>query len=714
MLGLIGASLGSLAKKVLKEQAVKIGKAVYERTLKPVILKLREKAIELTRKVMMDPLDANLGARLDEVEADIRTLERAEAKLPVESMGTTEESRAKSRIEDAELDRRFKTKSISGYDADKALIDAKTRAKGRVVGGRPSTIDFGSGYKESYAMKPTQSLQARLPKALEAIGGITEDSMFGVELAPIKDALEIQEENLLEARLFNSGKKLHPDGVAIRVEMQSIPRPAERHWMGDPMERAMYRASKTAVYDGGGVLSKALGPETLLEKSERMMREMGLDIEYTGKHQSAEALGTAYDKLSAETDAMQEKAFEKDFQAYRQRTMQSIAQEGVVREPQSIEMQDLRRNPDTVHEELREPLLDHSAEPLEVESGPRPSRWNRFKKKWDFLAYKERPLMDLEGVMRFKPAPVRSKFTFKDWSAGLKTRPKMTAAQKAAFTEELRTADIFVSGTGSELFVNFAKSIGSNAAMAAAMVALGFVLPKKAQKGMTYAFDALAVAELLAGNPAMAVMTGGMELWKEFGVQAKRSKYNIESDRDHGKVFGYVRDGKNWYPAFVDQHEKWHGGLGERGNDLDLVYGTELIMRVMPDGTIEPDILHPMGKRHVSGSDKDLLMSTKEVADKQSMRDWYLLGPDDMETVRIGGQDVVKPKAEMTVYEDDWSKCRTCFRDSRRRRLARSTCPRGGRPTWTCAGAWTTCTTGGSGRTTSSGSTTRASTRVSR
>ena len=113
MLGLIGASLGSLAKKVLREQAVKIGKAVYERTLKPVILKLRDKAIELTRQVMMDPLDANLGARLDEVEADIRTLERAEAKLPVESMGTTEESRAKSRIEDAELDRRFKTKSIS-------------------------------------------------------------------------------------------------------------------------------------------------------------------------------------------------------------------------------------------------------------------------------------------------------------------------------------------------------------------------------------------------------------------------------------------------------------------------------------------------------------------------------------------------------------------------------------------------------------------------
>ena len=48
--------------------------------------------------------------------------------------------------------------------------------------------------------------------------------MFGVELAPIKDALEIQEENLLE-------------GEATRKSI----RPAERRWMGDPMERAMYR-----------------------------------------------------------------------------------------------------------------------------------------------------------------------------------------------------------------------------------------------------------------------------------------------------------------------------------------------------------------------------------------------------------------------------------------------------------------------------------------
>ena len=42
MLGLIGASLGGLAKKLLKDQAKKIGKALYERHLKPIIGKLRD------------------------------------------------------------------------------------------------------------------------------------------------------------------------------------------------------------------------------------------------------------------------------------------------------------------------------------------------------------------------------------------------------------------------------------------------------------------------------------------------------------------------------------------------------------------------------------------------------------------------------------------------------------------------------------------------
>ena len=272
---------------------------------------LRNKAQDLTRRVLNNPDDVELERKLTEVEEDIDTLERAEAKLSAEAAESLEQSRARSRAEDAELD---KIKPGDGYDAGKAFMDAEARAKHRVVGGQPSNIDFGSGYTQSYAMK--RAPPPKIGDALQAIGGITEESVFGAELAPIReklkptfapdvpelqqirDALEIQEENLLEERLFNSGKQLHADGVAIRVEMQSI-RPVEKRWLGDPMERELYRAAKIAVDDGGG-----LPPETLLEKSERMMREMGLDIEYTGEHQSAEALETAYNKLVVESDKL--------------------------------------------------------------------------------------------------------------------------------------------------------------------------------------------------------------------------------------------------------------------------------------------------------------------------------------------------------------------------------------------------------------------------
>ena len=152
MLGLIGASLGGLAKKLLKDQAKKIGKAVYERTLKPIIGKLRDRALELTRRVLRNPEDVDLERNLTEVQEDIQTLERAEAKLPVESL---EQSREPT--------------SVVAEEAQ-----GTGRQSGRV--------------KESYAMKRTQP--PKIGDALQAIGGITEESVFGVELAPIKEKLK--------------------------------------------------------------------------------------------------------------------------------------------------------------------------------------------------------------------------------------------------------------------------------------------------------------------------------------------------------------------------------------------------------------------------------------------------------------------------------------------------------------------------------------------
>ena len=156
-------------------------------------------------------------------------------------------------------------------------------------------------------------------------------------------------------------------------------------------------------------------------------------------------------------------------------------------------------------------------------------------------------------------------------------------------------------------------------------------------------------------DPAFAVIQGAMELGKELTEQAHRFRYNLSSDRDHGRSFGYVRDGAHWYPAFVKQHEKWHGGLGERGNDLDLVYGTHMTYVVLPDNTIEPHFEVPLGIRHIEASDKDIKKSFKRITGEDGLRDWYLLQPDEVDMIKRGGQNIVVPKKGFVVHKDDWS-----------------------------------------------------------
>ena len=262
-------------------------------------------------------------------------------------------------------------------------------------------------------------------------------------------------------------------------------------------------------------------------------------------------------------------------------------------------------------------------------------------------------------------------------------RTPLGADMRRELTETMGKGEIMV-GTEGKLFVNFAEGLAKNAVAAAAMMALGYALPKEAGKYVNYAFDGWAIAELMTGNPLMAAMSGTVKLLQELSTQSARQKYNIESDRDHGKKFGYVRDGDKWYPAFVKQHEEWHGGLGGRGNDVDLVYGRGLVYRQLPGGKIEPELLHPIGTRHVSGSDADLLMSSKDVAEKDGLRDWYMLEPDDLSMVSKHGQSYVVPKAPMTTYKDDWSRYKVQGTSRKGRGLGQSALPVGEKylPAW--------------------------------
>ena len=85
----------------------------------------------------------------------------------------------------------------------------------------------------------------------------------------------------------------------IRMKAAQMRERIQRRLVPDELE-SLVREVQTDIIKARIVLPG----ETLLEKSERVMRELGLDIEYTGEHHSAEALETAYNKLVVESDKL--------------------------------------------------------------------------------------------------------------------------------------------------------------------------------------------------------------------------------------------------------------------------------------------------------------------------------------------------------------------------------------------------------------------------
>ena len=81
----IAGLLTTLAKKLLKDKVKKLGKAVYNRTLKPVLEGLKKKAKEYVSNLARKPSarKAKKAQReLDKINEDIRTVETERAKLP--------------------------------------------------------------------------------------------------------------------------------------------------------------------------------------------------------------------------------------------------------------------------------------------------------------------------------------------------------------------------------------------------------------------------------------------------------------------------------------------------------------------------------------------------------------------------------------------------------------------------------------------------------
>ena len=83
-------------------------------------------------------------------------------------------------------------------------------------------------------------------------------------------------------------------------------------------------------------------------------------------------------------------------------------------------------------------------------------------------------------------------------------------AERRALALELAESGASVSAmTTGEMMLKFGKTIGENALAMGALVALGYAMPDKVNKGINVAMDAMAVAALVTGvDPAFAVIQG--------------------------------------------------------------------------------------------------------------------------------------------------------------------------------------------------------------
>ena len=58
--------------------------------------------------------------------------------------------------------------------------------------------------------------------------------------------------------------------------------------------------------------------------------------------------------------------------------------------------------------------------------------------------------------------------------------------------------------------------------------------------------------------------------------QDRRKLENDNPDANFGKRYGFVREGKKWYPAFMTRAERDEGWLGSDRTQIRLSYGKEI------------------------------------------------------------------------------------------------------------------------------------------
>ena len=210
----------------------------------------------------------------------------------------------------------------------------------------------------------------------------------------------------------------------------------------------------------------------------------------------------------------------------------------------------------------------------------------------------------------------------------------------------------------------WATELGVGATIGIGMQMLGEAVGSRAA-GTWLAFTGASAAALIDGNPSFLIMTGiatGISaLSAAYAKQRARERSTDHPEAKYGQRFGFVRDGKKWYPAYEAVDVEMYGGLGVDRNDVVMVYGEnfgdENVSFMMDsDSKLTPTwtkwhkikiLREPRDKEMVGES------STLHGQSRDGLRDWYFLSPEETGQLLLGGSQETPMYKDFKTHDDN-------------------------------------------------------------
>ena len=252
---------------------------------------------------------------------------------------------------------------------------------------------------------------------------------------------------------------------------------------------------------------------------------------------------------------------------------------------------------------------------------------------------------------------------------GKKFAPKVVAKMEQMGSEAVKKMG-WVAETledGGKAFLvkagTWAAELGIGATVGMGMQVIGEAVGSKTA-GTWLAFTGAAAAGLIDANPSFLIMTGiayGIsELTSAYAKQAARERQTDHPESGYGQRFGFVRDGKKWYPAYQAVDIDMYGGLGVDRNDVVMVYGENygdenLHFMMDADSKLRPTWTkwHKI-KILREPRDKELVgkQSTLHGQSRDGLRDWYFLDPSEQAQLLTGGRQQTAMYKDFKTHDD--------------------------------------------------------------